>query len=262
MERTEAEDLVDTHVHGGRIQGSSHPARTGTRVFAANPLVTFWSTVIGKKVVMAVTGAVLVAFVIGHMLGNLKIFGGPEDINAYARFLREVGHPELGYGQVLWAVRVILLVSVTLHITAAVQLTRQSWQGRPHEYRMKKNLESTFASRTARWGGLLLVVFVVVHLLHFTLGAVGFQPGQFRDLSVYQNVMAGFSVWPVSLFYIIAMAALGLHLDHGIWSAFQTLGWSTARNERSLKIVSRVIALVLFLGFISVPVSVMAGWLR
>jgi hypothetical protein len=91
MERTGAEDLVDTHVHGGRIQGSGHPARTGTRVFAANPLVTFWSTVIGKKVVMAVTGAVLVAFVIGHMLGNLKIFGGPEDINAYARFLREVG---------------------------------------------------------------------------------------------------------------------------------------------------------------------------
>jgi len=227
-----------------------------------NPLVKFWGTVIGKKVVMAVTGAVLVLFVIAHMLGNLKIFAGPEDINAYARFLREVGRPEFGYGEVLWVVRIVLLVCVILHITAATQLTRLSWNARPDDYRTRKNLESTFASRTMRWGGLLLAVFIVFHLLHFTLGVVGFKPGQYRHLAVYQNVLAAFSIWPISVFYIVSMAALCLHLDHGIWSAFQTLGWSTSRNERSLKILSRLIAIVVFIGFVSVPVSVMAGWLH
>jgi succinate dehydrogenase / fumarate reductase, cytochrome b subunit len=141
-------------------------------------------------------------------------------------------------------------------------LTRLNWQARPQEYRMRKDLAATWASRTMLWGGVFLAVFVVFHLLHFTAGVVAFRPGQFRDLAVYQNVLAGFSNWPVSFFYILAMAALGLHIDHGIWSAFQTLGWSTVRNERSLKILSRVIALVLFFGFICVPVSVLAGWLR
>ena len=109
---------------------------------------------------------------------------------------------------------------------------------------------------------MLLVLFVVFHVLHFTWGVVGFQPGQYGDLALYQNMMAAFSVWPVSLFYIPSMAALCLHLDHGIWSAFQTLGWNSSRNARSFKILSRAIALVVFLGFISVPISVMAGWLR
>lgn len=242
-------------------RGGESSAKTARKA-GANPLVTFWGTVIGKKVVMAVTGAVLVLFVIAHMLGNLKIFAGPEDINAYARFLREVGRPEFGYGEVLWAVRIVLLICVVLHITAATQLTRLSWNARPDEYRMRKNVESTFGSRTMRWGGLLLAVFVVFHLLHFTLGVVGFKPGQYKHLAVYQNVLAAFSVWPVSVFYIVSMAALCLHLDHGIWSAFQTLGWSSSRNERSLKILSRLIAIVIFIGFVSVPVSVMAGWLH
>jgi succinate dehydrogenase / fumarate reductase cytochrome b subunit len=113
-----------------------------------------------------------------------------------------------------------------------------------------------------RWGGVVLLIFIVYHILHFTLGMVGFQPGEWQDLAVYRNVIAGFSLWPVSVFYIIAMAALCLHLDHGIWSAIQTLGWNTQRNQGTLKILSSLIAVVIFLGFISVPVSVMAGWLR
>ncbi len=113
-----------------------------------------------------------------------------------------------------------------------------------------------------RWGGLLLAVFIVFHILHFTLGAVGFQSGQFVDLMVYENVVAGFSVWPIAVFYIIAMVALGLHLDHGIWSALQTLGWTNKRNTRGLRTLSRIIALAVFLGFSSVPVAVLAGWLR
>jgi len=235
---------------------------TATTNAAPNRLLVLWSSVIGKKVVMAVTGAVLLLFVIAHMVGNLKIFSGPEEINAYSRFLREVGWPELGYGQLLWIVRSVLFVSVILHITAAVQLTRMNWQARPVGYDSRKNVETTWGAVTMRWGGLLLAVFIVFHLFHFTGGMVGFEPGQFEHLMVYQNVVAGFQVWPISLFYIIAMGALCLHLDHGIWSMLQTLGWVTMDNTKSLRTVSRIVALILFAGFISVPISVLAGWVR
>src|SRR5579863_3459105 len=229
---------------------------------APNRLLALWNGVIGKKMVMAVTGAVLILFVIAHMLGNLKIFSGPEEINAYSRFLREVGWPELGYGQLLWIVRSVLFVCVILHITAAVQLTRMNWQARPVGYDSRKNVETTWGAVTMRWGGLLLAIFIVFHLFHFTGGMVGFQPGQFEHLMVYQNVVAGFSVWPISLFYIVAMGALCLHLDHGIWSGLQTLGWSNAQNAKTLKTVARIIAIVVFAGFSSVPIAVLAGWLR
>ncbi len=227
-----------------------------------NPLAIFWSTAIGKKVVMAITGVIMIGFVILHMAGNLKIFEGPGQINAYSRFLRTVGMPELGYGDLLWIVRIVLLTAVILHIIAAMQLTRMSWKARPVKYHDRKDVETSWGAETMRWGGLLLAIFIVFHILHFTLGVVGFAPGQYKELHVYQNVVAGFSVWPVSVFYIIAMGALCLHLDHGIWSFIQTLGWSTARNENTLKIISRIIAIIIFVGFISVPVSVMTGWVH
>ena len=245
------------HVNAVDLRG----ATTASSV-AGNRVMALWRTVIGKKIVMAVTGVVLIGFVIGHVLGNLKIFSGPNEINAYSRFLREVGQPELGYGQLLWIVRIVLLVCVGLHITAAVQLTRMNWAARPIGYTMKRNIETSFAARVMRWGGLLLVLFIVFHLLHLTGGVVGFSAGQFKHLAVYQNVVAAFAVWPIALFYILAMCALCLHLSHGIWSMLQTLGWSTARNEVKLKLLSRGIALVVFIGFTSVPVAVMAGWLR
>ena len=229
---------------------------------APNRLLTLWGSVIGKKVIMAVTGAVLILFVIAHMVGNLKIFSGPEEINAYSRFLREVGWPELGYGQLLWIVRSVLFVCVVLHITAAVQLTRLNWQARPVGYDSRKNVETSWGAMTMRWGGLLLAIFIVFHLFHFTGGMVGFQPGQFEHLMVYQNVVAGFSVVPIALFYIIAMGALCLHLDHGIWSMLQTLGWVNMDNTKSWRTVSRIVALVIFAGFISVPISVLAGWVH
>jgi succinate dehydrogenase / fumarate reductase, cytochrome b subunit len=228
-----------------------------------NPALALWNTTIGKKVVMGVTGAVLFLFVIAHMLGNLKIFSGPQEINAYSRFLREVGQPELAYGQLLWIVRIILLTCVLLHILAAYQLTRMSHAARPIGYRGgRKDVETTLSARAMRWGGVLLAIFIIFHLLHFTAGAVGFSPGQYHDLAVYQNVVAGFSVWPISVFYIVAMAALCLHLDHGIWSMLQTFGWSTYKSQKTLRGLSRVVAIIVFLGFISIPVAVMAGWLR
>jgi succinate dehydrogenase / fumarate reductase cytochrome b subunit len=232
------------------------------QVAVGNRLVELWDTVIGKKVVMAITGAVLILFVMGHMIGNLKIFAGANAIDPYARFLREVGAPELSYGQLLWVIRSVLLLCVALHITAAVQLSRISWAARPIGYKVKREIESTLAARAMRWGGVLLVAFVIFHLLHLTGGIVGFRPGQFRDLAVYQNVQAAFTVWPVSLFYIVAMGALCLHLSHGIWSILQTLGWNTARNEAKLRGISRFIGIVVFAGFASVPAAVLAGWLR
>jgi succinate dehydrogenase / fumarate reductase cytochrome b subunit len=173
-----------------------------------------------------------------------------------------VGYPEFSYGQLLWIVRTVLLISVVLHITAAYQLTMINRRARPVDYATRKNVETGLGALTMRWSGVLLAVFVVFHLLHFTLGAVGFQPGQFVHLAVYENVVAGFAVWPIAVFYILAIGALCLHLDHGIWSAFQTLGWSNARNQRSLKILSRIVAILVFLGFSSVPVAVLAGWVR
>jgi succinate dehydrogenase / fumarate reductase cytochrome b subunit len=233
----------------------------GTKA-APNRLLVLWNSVIGKKVVMAVTGAVLILFVIAHMVGNLKIFSGPEEINAYSRFLREVGWPELGYGQLLWIVRSVLFVCVILHIVAATQLTLLNRRARPVDYETRKNVETSWAALTMRWGGVLLAIFIVFHLFHFTGGMVGFQPGQFEHLMVYQNVVAGFQVIPISLFYIIAMGALCLHLDHGIWSMLQTLGWVNLDNTKGLRILSRIVALIIFAGFISVPISVLAGWVR
>jgi succinate dehydrogenase / fumarate reductase cytochrome b subunit len=229
---------------------------------ASNRVLALWNTMIGKKVVMAVTGVVLVAFVIAHMLGNLKIFSGPNEINSYSQFLREVGRPELGYGQLLWIVRSVLLICVVLHVTAAIQLTRMSWAARPIGYTTKRDIETTLAARTMRWGGVLLLAFIIFHLLHLTGGVVGFKAGRFQHLAVYQNVVAAFAVWPITLFYIVGMGALCLHLSHGIWSVLQTLGWSNARSESTLKILSSVIGIVVFVGFTSVPVAVIAGWLH
>jgi len=239
-----------------------HSVATTRKVAVSHRTIALWNTMIGKKVVMAVTGIALIGFVIGHMLGNLKIFAGPETINAYSRFLREVGMPEVEYGQLLWLVRIFLLICVALHITAAVQLTRMSRAARPIGYETKRDVETTWAARTMRWGGVLLVAFIVFHLFHLTGGRVGFAPGEFKALAVYQNVVTEFAVWPISVFYIVAMGALCLHLDHGIWSMLQTLGWNTARNEATLQLISRAIAIVVFLGFISVPITVMTGWVH
>ncbi|PYN59424.1 MAG: succinate dehydrogenase [Candidatus Rokuibacteriota bacterium] len=231
-------------------------------VWPSNPLAALWGTMVGKKVVMAVTGIVLVGFVIAHMLGNLKIFLGAQAIDTYAAFLRTMGEPLFPYSVLLWVVRIVLLTCVALHITAAVQLTRMSRAARPHGYDTKESIATTYAARTMRWSAVIVVLFIVYHLLHLTGGVVGWEPGQFRDLSVYHNVVAGFSVWYVSLFYIVAMVSLCLHLDHGVWSLLQTLGWNNARTTSTFRTLSRGVALAVFVGFISVPVAVLAGWVR
>ncbi len=253
-----------SHVLEGKAaeRPNSGPVPTARRLWSSNPAVVLWGTMVGKKVVMAVTGLVLVGFVVAHMLGNLKIFLGAEAIDHYAVFLRTMGEPLFPYSVALWIFRIVLVVCVVLHILAAYQLTRMNWVARPRGYDTKQDLVTTYAARTMRWSGVILILFIIYHLLHFTAGMVGFTPGQFQHLEVYANVVAGFSVWYVTLFYILSMACLCLHLDHGIWSMLQTLGWNNARTSWGLQALSRGVALVVFLGFISVPVAVMAGWLR
>jgi succinate dehydrogenase / fumarate reductase, cytochrome b subunit len=240
----------------------SAPVSKPWRVWSSNPAVALWGTMVGKKVVMAVTGLVLVGFVIGHVIGNLKIFLSAQAIDAYAVFLRTMGEPAVPYGLLLWVVRIVLLTCVALHITAALQVTRMNWAARPQGYDTKRSRVTTFAARTMLWTGVILALFIIFHLLHLTAGVVGFQAGEFIHLSVYHNVVAAFSIWYVSLFYVVAMACLFLHLDHGIWSMFQTLGWNNARTTPALKTLSRLLALAPFVGFISVPVAVLAGWVR
>jgi len=229
---------------------------------SASAVVTLWSTSVGKKAVMAVTGFILIGFVIFHMLGNLKLYQGEEKFNNYATFLRQVGAPVLGSNQILWATRLILLAATVLHIGAAAQLTKMSYAARPVSYRQREAIQSTYASRTMRWSGVIITLFVIYHVLHFTFGAVGYAPRQFQPTSVYRNVVNGFSVWYVSAFYIAAMVALGLHVYHGVWSMFQTLGVNQVTTDRLYRMLATVSSLAVVAGNISFPVAVLTGLLR
>lgn len=215
-------------------------------------VVSFYSTTVGKKLVMAVTGLILAVFVLGHMVGNLQVYQGPEKLNHYAELLR-VSMP------LLWTVRLILLASVILHIVAAVQVTLQNWRSRPQKYAVSAFQEADIASRTMIWGGLVVAAFVVYHLLHLTFGTAH---GSFKPGDVYHNVVAGFQVPLVSLFYIVANVFLALHLYHGMWSWFQTLGFSHPKYNRARRVFATVYALVIAVGNISIPVSVLAGWVK
>lgn len=222
-------------------------------------VVHFYRSTVGKKVAMAASGAVLFFWIIAHMLGNLKTFQGPEHINAYAEGLRSFGEPFFGPGQVLWLVRLVLIACVALHVFAALQLWLLSRAARPVGYHTPPHLELSYASRTLRWGGVIIFLYVAYHLMHFTWGTAhpDFRPGD-----VYHNLIVGFRSWPVAAVYVLAVGALGFHLYHGVWSALQTLGLNHPRYNRYRRAVAAVVAVGLFLGFVSVPVAVLAGVLR
>lgn len=219
---------------------------------AKPPSPGFFRSSIGKKVVMAASGAVLFGFVLGHLAGNLQVYLGPAAINAYALKLRH-------FPALLWAARLGLLAAVTLHIASAWSLTRTSQEARPIGYRERESRESTYASRTMRWGGVIVLLFVVYHLMHFTFGNAhpSFVPGD-----VYHNMVAGFRSLPVSGFYIAAMIALGLHLYHGVWSMMQTLGLSHPRYDHLRHAFAALVAVVVVVGNISFPLAVLTGLLH
>ncbi len=214
----------------------------------------FFRSTIGRKVVMALTGVVLVGFVIGHMTGNLIVFLGPEAMRNYALFLRSVAH-----GAGLWIARGTLIASAVLHIGAAASLTLESRAARPDRYRRWEPRASTLYSRTMRWTGVLLLAYIVYHLLHMTFGAV--HP-DFVELQPYHNLVSAFRVPSVAVTYIAAMILLGFHLDHGIWSMLRTLGLSHPRYVRAARALAAAIALLVVLGYVSIPIAVLAGILR
>ncbi len=210
-------------------------------------VLRFWNTTIGKKAVMAVSGIILAGFVLAHLIGNLQIFLGPDQFNGYARTLRHL--PEL-----IWPARVILLIMVLLHIWSSLQLAVVKSEARPVGYSKHTSTGSTYASRTMYLSGPVIAAFVVYHLMQFTFG-VGGTP--YQPFDAYGNVIQGFRVPAVSIFYIIAMALLCLHLRHGLWSLFQSLGFSHPRHTPRIKRAALLIALFIFFGFASIPVAVM-----
>jgi succinate dehydrogenase / fumarate reductase cytochrome b subunit len=214
----------------------------------------FYASMVGKKVVMGVTGLIGIGFVILHSLGNLLVFRGPAAINSYSHFLK-------GTGELLWGLRIVLVLAVTLHVIAAVQLTSQSRAARPVGYVKRESQVATLASRTMRWGGVLLLVFIVVHILHFTTGTIR-PAGYFSNEDVYANVVRSFRIWWVALFYVAAMAALGLHLFHGAWSSVRSIGVSPPSPRPLNRRMSLVIAVVVWAAFTAIPVAVFTGLIR
>ncbi|MCC6626722.1 MAG: succinate dehydrogenase cytochrome b subunit [Chloroflexi bacterium] len=222
--------------------------------------LTLYQTSIGKKVIMAVTGIILYLYVIAHMLGNLKVFTGAKHFNDYAIWLREVGYPLLDHEVLLWIIRVVLLASVVLHMVAAYQVSRQDLVARPAGYARRRNIASTYASRTMRWGGVIIGLFLVYHLLHLTTGTLlaGHRGHEFA----YSNVMLAFANPLATVIYLIAMIALGLHLNHGIWSVAQTLGLRTRENNGAWRGLATVSAIAIAGGFSVVPLAVLFGLVR
>jgi len=197
---------------------------------------------------MAASGVILAVFVLLHLAGNLQIFLGPERFNGYARALKQL--PEL-----LWLARAVLLVMVALHIWSTVQLSVIKSDARPVKYSNYSAAHSTYASRTMYMSGPIIAAFVIYHLMQFTFGAGG---TRFAENDAYGNVIAGFRNPVIAGFYIVAMALLCLHLRHGLWSLFQSLGFSHPRYTPKLRVAALVVALIVFIGFVSIPVAVLA----
>lgn len=228
-------------------------------------LVHFLGSTIGKKILMAITGFILASFVLVHMLGNLQFFISPEAINIYAHHLQSLPSP------ILWGFRLVIFLSVVIHATMALMLSKEKADARPEPYEVQKSLQATYASRTMMMGGIILFCFIVFHLLHFTIKTLPapYEPGSFivtqegatfNIPNVYEMMVHGFkNVW-VSLFYILGTGMLCLHLSHGVSSMFQTVGLRNETWRRPLNVLAFIYGWGVFLGFVVLPVSVLTGW--
>ena len=211
------------------------------------------------KFVMGASGLVMFLYLVLHMIGNLKIFLGADPLDTYARWLRTVGEPAVPEVTVLWIVRVVLGLALVGHLVPAAILTRRAHRARPVKYVHRRPVQGSYAARTVRWGGVIIALFLVYHLLDLTAGTLNPNgvPG-----AVYDNVVADFapSRWYVTLFYTLAVVAVGFHVRHGLWSALQTFGRSSAATQATLKTAALVVAVLLTAGFLAVPFAVVTGW--
>ncbi|ROO82858.1 succinate dehydrogenase subunit C [Actinocorallia herbida] len=213
---------------------------------------------VGKKAIMAVTGAFMVLFLIGHMVGNLKIFFGLEEFNGYAAWLRTIGEPALHHEWFLWILRLALVAAVVLHFSTAAELTVRAKRARPVKYQHRGPVNGSYAARTMRWGGVIVLLFIIWHILDLTVGVAN--PNGVHG-EAYQNVVAGFAPdrWWVTAFYVVSMIMLGFHLRHGLVSAVQTLGLKNPKHDKTLNVVATGFAVLLSIGFLIVPISVTLG---
>lgn len=241
----------------GPVTGSA------TRTRKRRPfLIDLYSTAVGKKYVMAITGIGLMGFVLFHMIGNLKMYFGPEDYDAYAAFLKKLLYPIAPEEYVLWGLRAGLITMLILHLHAAYSLTMLNRRARPVRYQSARDYQTAnFASRTMRLTGIVVLAFVIWHLLDLTFGVVNEvgADGEFVRENVYDNVVRSFERIPVSIFYIIANILLGIHLFHGAWSIFQSMGWNNPRFNKWRRAFATGFAGLVVVGNVSFPVAVMAG---
>ena len=241
----------------GPVSGTAVP-RKRNRFF----LLDLYSTALGKKYVMAITGLMMIGFVVFHMIGNLKMYLGAEDINHYSHFLQTLLYPIVPKQVTLWILRAGLIAAVLLHIHAAYSLTVMNHKARSVKYQGPRDYQvANFASRTMRWSGIIIFLFLVWHLLDLTFGTVNGigADREFVRNDVYGNIVNSFDRPVVSIFYILANLALGFHLFHGVWSLFQSMGWNNPKFNAWRRWLAIAIAAIVVVGNVSFPIAVMAG---
>jgi succinate dehydrogenase / fumarate reductase cytochrome b subunit len=231
-------------------------ATVTTRPLRATGVSTLYRSTIGKKMIMAVTGLLMLAFIVVHMLGNLKVFFGEHDFDAYAHWLRTIGEPVVHETWYLWIQRTVLTAALVLHIWAAASLSRQDLRARPIQYQGRRR--GGYATSTMRWGGVILLLFIIYHILDLTMGVAN--PAK-NDTGPYSRIVADFNIWYITLFYVVAMLALCLHIWHGLWSAANTLGVNKATTA-AYRTAASVIAVAITVGFLIVPFGVIVGWVE
>jgi succinate dehydrogenase / fumarate reductase cytochrome b subunit len=239
---------------GGRAPVVS-PVRTrpGSRFW----FLDFYSSAVGKKAVMAITGIVILGFVFAHMAGNLHFYQGAAKMNGYGEHLRTIGEPILPHTGFLWILRSVLILAFVLHIHSAFSLTRINRKARPMKYQGGRDyIAANYAARTMRWTGVIVGLFLIYHLMDLTWGWGG---ADFTRGEPYQNLVASFERTPVAVVYIIANLALGLHIFHGAWSLFQSLGWNNPRFNPWRKVIAVAFAAMIVAGNVSFPIAVMTG---
>ena len=225
-------------------------------------LLDLYSTAVGKKYAMAISGIAMMGFVFFHMVGNLKMYLGAADLDHYAEFLRELLYPIAPKGSVLWILRGGLIAMLILHLHAAWSLTQLNRHARPVKYQSARDYQAaTFASRTMRWTGIIVLSFLIWHILDLTIGVVNTTgtSGEFVRGAVYNNLVRSLERWPVSVFYVVANILLGIHLFHGVWSIFQSLGWNNPRFNKWRRGFATAFATVVVVGNVSFPIAVLAG---
>ena len=215
-----------------------------------------FSNSVVKKAVMAISGIIMILFLIAHMIGNLHAFQGADEFNEYSHWIRTIGEPAVPEQTTLWIIRLVLLASVVAHFWAALSLWAQARRARPVPYVTKKRVQQSFASRTVRWGGVILLLFIIWHILDLTLGTVN--PAG-TGTTPYERLVASFQNIPITLFYVLAVVLLGLHLRHGVFAATQTLGQTNKRRERAVNGIAYAVAGVITVGFLLVPLSIAFG---